>query len=174
MSDPLLSLDAGALGKGYAARAIGEALSRAGCTDFLINLGGNTVAYGTKPGGEPWRVTVEIPEEAGDTASPILALRDMALVTSGTYQRYFTVDDVRYHHVIHPDTGYPADTALSVSVLCADSALADAFSTALLNCPPAEGLAWAETLEGIEAFWILPDGTTQQTSGFAAYVGGTQ
>ena len=171
LTDPHLSLDAGALGKGYVAQVIAEALTEAGCDSFLINLGGNTVAYGQKPQNTPWRVRIEIPPEVSELSSPVIELRDMALVTSGTYHRYFTVGETRYHHVIDPNTGYPTDTCLSVSVLCADAALADAMSTALLCLSVEEGLALVETLEGIEAFWILPDGTTRQSTGFDAYEG---
>ena len=91
----------------------------------------------------------------------------MALVTSGDYQRYFTVDGVRYHHIIDPDTLYPADWMNSVSVLYPNSGVADALSTALFNMSPESGIALIESIEGAEAMWMLPNQEVMFSSGFA-------
>ncbi len=94
LSDPLMSLDAGAIGKGYAAEQVAHELLSAGCTSFLLNVGGNTVAYGTKPNQEAWRAEIHAPEGHkgyGQTFS----LGGKALVTGGSYERYFVYVGVR-------------------------------------------------------------------------------
>ena len=90
------------------------------------------------------------------------------LVTSGSYQRYYTVDGRDYHHIIDPDTLMPADYFVSVTVLADDSGKADALSTALFNLPYEAGKELAESLDGVEAFWVEPDGTEHCTDGFQA------
>lgn len=168
LTDPLTRLDAGALGKGYAAQRIADALIEAGCNAFLLNLGGNTLAHGEKPDGTPWLVAVDAPEESSEPL-PNLQLRNASLVTSGSYQRYMTVDGVRYHHVIDPDSGYPDGKYYSVSVLCPDSAMADALSTALFCMSVEDGKALLSSIENAEALWIFEDGSTDQTDGWQAH-----
>lgn len=165
LSDPDMQLDAGAIGKGYAAQKIAEALLAGGCSSFLLNLGGNVLAYGTKPNGTPWSVGIEVPESSSYSGSTV-ALQNAALVTSGSYQRYITVDGIRYHHIINPNSGYPDSTYFSVSVQCADSAMADALSTALFCMSTEDGNKLLASLEGVEAFWILADGSVVQTDGW--------
>ncbi|MPN13471.1 FAD:protein FMN transferase [bioreactor metagenome] len=94
----------------------------------------------------------------------------MCLVTSGTYERYYTVDGKRYHHIIDPNTLYPSAYYDSVSVLCADSGLADALTTGLFSMPLEQGQAIVASLDGVEAFWILPDGTQVMSAGFGAFI----
>lgn len=169
LTDERMSLDAGALGKGYVGRLISEALSEAGCSSFLLNLGGNTVAWGEKPDGSSWLVGIESPSKE-ITFDNSIRLKNSALVTSGSYQRYFTVDGVRYHHIIDPATGYPENRFLSVSVLCPDSALADALSTALFCMSEEDGTALLSKVKGTEALWILPNGTIHTTDGWTKFV----
>lgn len=176
-ADPGLSLDVGAIGKGFAVEAAARAAEAAGVQSMLLNVGGNLRAIGTKPGGEHWTAGVENPwpDQAGNaaTADYVLAvalLPGQCLVTSGDYQRYFTVDGERYAHLIDPDTQYPARYVRSVSVLCSDSGLGDGLSTGLFCTDPSAGLALAEGLDGVEAVWLGADGTITQTSGFAAQV----
>ena len=133
--------------------------------------GGNVETIGTKADGTPWRVGVQNPDP--DTAQSylhVVNLNDSCLVTSGTYQRYYEVDGVRYHHIINPDTLMPWDTYDSVSILCDDSARADALSTAVFNMDPEAGLGFVEAQEDVEALWVFPDGTEMQSSGFQAYM----
>lgn len=132
ISDPLLSLDVGAIGKGYATERIAEKLSRMGLDGYVLNIGGNIRTIGKKPDGSGWVTGITNPNKSSD--KPFVAritLGDTSIVTSGNYERYVTVDGVRYHHIIDPDTLYPAEQWSSVSVIVADSALADCLSTAL-------------------------------------------
>ena len=97
-----------------------------------------------------------------------LLLSDTSCVTSGIYERYFTVDGVRYHHIIDRDTLYPSALFSSVTVVTKDSGLADALSTALFCMPLADGEALCESLGNVEALWVLPDGEMHVTPGMEA------
>lgn len=169
-ADPLLQIDLGAIAKGYAA---GEAVAfaqRELWDAAVISLGGNVVAFGENPGHSEglWNVAVEDPAGGQDYPAVVRA-RDIAVVTSGDYQRYYTVDGRKYCHIIDPQTLYPAAGFSSVTVLCADSALADALSTALFLLPEDAGLRLIEETPDAEALWIRPDGTMLRSGGFAAF-----
>ena len=171
LTDPMTLLNAGALGKGYAAQKVSEALLQEGCSSFLLDLGGNVVAYGQKPGNEPWLAAIRTPEDhAGYDKS--IRLNGTTLVTSGSYERYFVVDGIRYHHILHPETGFPHQEYVSVSVLCDDSAVADALSTALFSMPLGDGMALVDSLSSTEAVWLLSDGQTVCSQGLEAYGNG--
>lgn len=166
LSDPAASLDVGAIAKGYATERAALALEEQGCTSLLLSVGGNVRAIGVKPDGQPWRVGVQDPAGSAQDYLWTVPLNGSSLVTSGSYQRYYTVDGVDYCHIIDPDTLMPAAFCTSVTVWAADSSLADGLSTALFCLPYEEGLALAESLEGVEALWVLTDGTVRSTSGF--------
>ncbi len=170
LTDPDLRLAVGAIAKGYAAGKVAEKLREAGLAYGIVNVGGNTVTIGSHPDGQPWRVGIQNPDPDRESAYLCrVALTDRCLVTSGSYERYFVADGVRYHHIIHPETLFPKDTYLSVSVLAADSGVADALSTALFNMDPDEGQSLIASLEGIEAYWVLADGSILRSAGFADY-----
>lgn len=141
--DEDMSLDVGAIAKGYATKCLAEKLKEAGVTSALLSLGGNVETIGTKADGKPWRVGVQNPDTSAAKAYlHVLKLTDTCLVTSGTYQRYYEVDGVRYHHIIDQDTLMPENTYDSVTILCNDSARADALSTAVFNMDPETGMAF--------------------------------
>ncbi len=165
ITDPKASLDVGAVGKGYAAEQAARLLSQRGCTGYVLDIGGNLRMVGTKPGGEGWVTGIRDPN--GDGYAATMGLSDTACVTSGAYERFFTVDGKRYHHIIDPNTLYPAEGFSSVTVITPDSALADALSTALFCMPVAEGLALAASLGNVEVLWITADGTIQTTPGLS-------
>jgi thiamine biosynthesis lipoprotein len=170
LSDPALTLDVGAVAKGYAVEMIARELEGRGISGFVLNVGGNVRTIGKKPSGECWRVGVENPDkDAQDAYIARLFLCGEALVTSGTYQRYYIVDGVRYHHIIDPSTLFPSEWYSSVSVVCESSADADVLSTALFCMPLEEGMALIENTDGAEACWVLTDGTLVRSSGFAYY-----
>ncbi len=173
-ADPELQLDVGSCGKGYACEMIAQRMEELGVTSMLMSLGGNLRGIGTKPDDVAWVAGIEDPwaMAVGETASiAALQLTDMALVVSGDYQRYYTVDGVQYHHLIDPDTLYPADDFNSVSVLTDDAGLADCLSTALFCMTLEEGQALVESLENTEAVWCLIDGeSVVYSSGFTAYL----
>lgn len=99
-----------------------------------------------------------------------MELEDLALVTSGNYQRYYTVDGKRYHHLIDPDTLMPAGYFSAVAVLGPDSGLADCLSTGLFCMSLQEGQALVESLDGVEAMWMLPDESVVYSSSFEQHL----
>lgn len=166
--DPAMSLDLGAVAKGFATEQAADKLEAAGYSGYVINLGGNVRAVGFKPDGETWTVGIQDPNADVDGDLLRLSLADGALVTSGSYQRYYMVDGVRYHHIISPETLYPRDDLLSVTVRSGDSALADALSTGLFNMSPDVGLNYVNQMVDVEACWILPSGEIIYSDGFEA------
>ena len=166
-SDPALRLDLGAVAKGYVADRARDYLAEK-MPSFLLSLGGNVIA-GDAPrdGRGSWRVAVQRPDDEA-SALDVLSVSRTAVVTSGDYQRYFTVDGVRYAHIIDPDTLYPPAFARAVTVICADALTADYLSTTLFLLPVEEGLALVNALPGVEALWVLPDGDVRMTPGCAA------
>lgn len=171
LSDPKMSLDVGAVAKGYAAQKICESLRQAGVTSALINIGGNVQTIGPKEDHKPWRVGIQNPDTSSSQSYlHAVNMQDMALVTSGTYQRYYQVDEVRYHHIIDPRTLMPLHEFASVTILSPDGRMADALSTALFNMSLEEGQKLIESLEGTEAFWVYEDGRQVYSQGFENYI----
>ncbi len=133
-----LWVDLGAIGKGWGVDRAVSALRDWGITSGLVNLGGDLYALGTSPDGDPWRVGVRDPDDpAGIVAE--LALAEGALATSGDYERFFVHAGRRYHHILDPRTGLPAETATR-SVTVADDRCwrADAVATALFGATAEE------------------------------------
>ena len=176
-ADPELQLDVGSVGKGYAVEMVARAAEERGLKSALISVGGNLRSIGHKPdytrwtGGiqNPWTTTADaVPTESGGYVA-VVEVEDMSLVTSGNYQRYYEVDGVRYHHLIDPDTLMPANYYSAVSVLAPDSGLADCLSTGLFCMPLEEGQALVESLDGVEAMWMMNDeNDVVYSSGFEA------
>lgn len=165
LSDPEIKLDVGAIAKGYAV----EQVCRNTPSGLLISVGGNVCPTGPKPeSGQPWVVGIQDPEDPEQYLHTIY-VEDVSVVTSGDYQRYFTVDGVPYHHIIDPDTNYPASYWRSVTILCRDSGVADALSTALFTLPQEEGQALLDAFQA-EAMWVRQDGTILYSPGFQAYI----
>lgn len=163
LADPKLLLDVGAVAKGYAVECIAQALESEGISGYLLNVGGNVRTIGGKPDGTTWISGVETPFSEGASYAARVSLRGQSLVTSGSYQRYYTVDGVNYHHIINPETRMPATYYTSVTVLANSSALADALSTALFCMSYEEGLAVLGAYENVGAMWIFPDGEVKKS-----------
>ena len=162
LEDPEMRLDVGAIAKGWAAQRVSEAAPEG----LLISVGGNVCATGPKDSqGTPWVVGVQDPD-GGENYLHTLYLTRGSIVTSGDYQRAYMVDGKLYHHIIDPDTLYPGTLWRAVTVVCADSGLADALSTALFLLPEAEGRTLLAKFHA-EAMWVAADGTVTYSSGFA-------
>ena len=170
LTDPYVRLDVGAVAKGYAVERVARELEAHGVTGYFLNVGGNVRTIGKKPGGETWTVGIEDPRENGSDFLDLLSLSGEALVTSGSYQRFYTVGDISYHHIIDTETLMPARGYTSVSVITSDSGLADALSTALFCMTLEEGQALISSLDGVEAAWLCEDGTRVYSSGFETYI----
>ena len=173
LTDPTMRLDVGSVGKGYAVEQVAQAAEARGLTSFLLSVGGNLRGVGHKPDGSAWTGGIENPwteYHAGESYIDVVLVEDAALVTSGDYQRYYTVDGVNYHHLIDMDTLMPAAYFDAVSVYTTDSGWADCLSTGLFCMPLDEGQALVESLDGVEAMWMLTDGTIVYSEGFEAHL----
>ncbi len=164
-ADPQLRLDLGAVAKGYAAQKVADRLHEAGLDSFILNAGGNVIC-GDAPrdGRSQWTVAVE--DVDGVSTRLKLGLKNLSIVTSGDYQRYFEVDGQRYHHLIDPDTLQPATYMRAVSIIHPDSGLADFLSTAAFLLPYEQSRALIESVPEAEATWLLADGSEYCTDGF--------
>lgn len=134
--DPATELDFNAIAQGYAVDLLAAMLERYGITNYLIDVGGEVIARGGKPDGTPWRVGIERPS-ADSISAPVVEraveLRDNAIVTSGSYRKYYERDGIRYSHTINPATGRPVQhSLLSVSVVDSLCWRADAMATAYM------------------------------------------
>ena len=129
-----LKLDLGAIAKGYAVSAGINKLRDQGLNHALINAGGDLCGIGNQ-GERPWRIGIRNPSGEGIMASIELE-NEECVFTSGDYERYYNHNGKRYHHIIDPRSGYPADKVTSVTVLHLDGAIADAASTALFIAGP--------------------------------------
>lgn len=164
ITDPKASIDVGALGKGYATEKAAQYLRSIGAESYVLNIGGNIRIVGHKIDGTGWATGIKNPADP-ETYVKTLTLADTSCVTSGDYERYFTVDGQRYHHIIDKDTLMPASYFRSVCIITPDSGLADALSTALFAMSYEDGLKIVEKLGNVEVLWITPDGTQYATPG---------
>lgn len=170
IADPEMTLDVGAIAKGYAVERIAEYLETKSVTNFLLNVGGNVRTIGMAD-TEKWKVGIENPDISNEEKPYIeyLKVAGESIVTSGSYQRFYVVNGENYHHIIDPETLMPGTKYRSVSVLTDDSGLGDAMSTALFLMDYEEGKQLVESIENVEAMWVLPDGKQQYSSGFEEY-----
>lgn len=171
-SDPDMKIDAGAVAKGFAAERIAEYVSEKGIwQSAVITLGGNvkTIGYKNNDGCSPFNIGIENPD-MDDYLATVAVNNGMSVVSSGDYQRYYTVDGVEYCHIINPETLMPADKTASVSVLAKDSAYADMLSTALFIMSVDEGMEFVEKTDDAEAVWLDKNGNLTYSSGFSDYL----
>ncbi len=160
-----LKLDVGAVAKGYATEMIARSLEAEGVTGYALNIGGNIRVLGNKADGEKWTASVTDPEGNGSLMK--IDMNKASFVTSGSYIRYYTVDGIRYHHIIDPETCFPKNEFSAVAVLSNHSGRADAISTALFNLSYEEGLALVASIPDTEAVWIRADGEILYSENFA-------
>ena len=160
-----MRLDVGAIGKGYAAEMAKDFLIEKGVSSYVLNIGGNICAIGEKTNGNGWITGITNPDKTSEEAFVCrVVIRDISLVTSGNYERYYVVNGVNYHHIIDPETLMPANYFSSVSIFAEDSGLADALSTALFCMSYEDGKALAESL-GVDVIWVKENGEVLMTDG---------
>lgn len=159
LKEPGMGIDLGAIAKGYAADEVARILKEEGVVHALINMGGNVVAMGGKPNGQPWRIGVQDPRAEGARRHiAIIEVMDGSVVSSGDYERYFEEAGKRYHHIFDPSTGYPANSGLMATTVVAPNSIdADALSTTVFVMGVERGLELVDKLEGIDALAITFD-----------------
>ena len=161
-------IDLGAIAKGYTSARLMEIFEGYDISSAMVSLGGNVQVKGSKPDGTSWKVAVEDPFSDSENAyAGILSVADKAVVTSGTYERYFEKDGKRYHHILDPATGYPAEKGLaSVTIVSDDGTLADALSTALFVMGKEKAVAyWKAHAKEFDVILIEDDGTISVSEG---------
>ena len=163
---PGYSIDLGGIAKGWIANQV-AALCENRCLGAAISLGGNVYVTGSKPDGSLWKVAIQDPDNPNTGYAAVLQLTKGSVVTSGVYQRYFYKDGIRYHHILNPETGLPADTGLvSVTVISEDSMICDALATAVMVMGIESGLQLLND-QGLDGLLITADRQMYLTEGFA-------
>lgn len=171
LADSAMSIDVGSIGKGYAVQRVAEYAKEIGMESALLSVGGNVCAVGSKLDGSDWRVGIQNPDTTSEEAYVgKVDVSDACVVTSGNYQRYYVVDGERYCHIIDGDTLMPADYFASVSIVTTDSGRADALSTSVFNMSIEDGIDFVNSLDDVEAMWILHDGSVVLSAGIESYL----
>lgn len=153
-----LAIDFGASGKGIAADIAKEDLDKCGVSGAVVSIGGTILVFGDKGDNRPWHIGIRDPRGEIDDVLGILDTEgNVVISTSGDYEQYFELDGVRYHHILDPRTGYPANNGLiSVTIITPDGFLSDAMSTACFVMGLKDGLAYAEK-KGVSAIFVTED-----------------
>ncbi len=164
-----MAIDLGGIAKGYAADEIENIMKKNGIKHALINLGGSSVyMYGSKPDGSNWNIGIQDPFGDKGKYFAIVSGKDMLIDTSGNYERYFIQNGKRYHHILNPFTGYPAEsgvvstTIVSTNIKSID---ADALSTITFILGVEKGMKLIESMPGVDAIFVTPDYKVYATSG---------
>ena len=168
-----MQLDLGAAGKGLALGRLGSLFKGSPkITGGVISVGGSVVTYGVKPDGSSWRVGITDPADTSSNVGILSLEGQWCISTSGDYERYVEVDGVRYHHILDPSTGYPADSGVrGVTILSKEGLISDGLSTACFILGPEKGMELAK-MYGAEALFILKDGEIVMSEGMKGYFSG--
>lgn len=171
LEDPLMSLDVGAVAKGFATEIVAKEMEAKGFKSWIISAGGNIRTIGKPLDGirERWGIGIQNPDmSVGNNESNVLDtvfINNASVVSSGDYQRYYMVGGKTYHHLIDPKTLMPGDYYRAVTVVTDDSGEADFLSTTVFMLPFNESKELVESLEGVEALWVFKDGNVEATEG---------
>ncbi len=158
LKNPDAAIDLGAIAKGYIADRMKAFLNENGAAEGTINLGGNVLCLGEKKDGSRYRIGIQKPFDEHGTAAAVVEVTDQTVVSSGIYERYITVDDKIYHHILNPATGYPYENnLLGVTIICPDSVDGDGLSTTCFSLGLDQGMELAESLSNVEAIFITDD-----------------
>lgn len=163
-----MEYDFGGIAKGYTSDCVAKLMSECGVKSAILNLGGNVMTIGKKPDGSNFRVAIKNPDKAKDELG-ILQVCDQAVITSGGYERCFEAEGKTYHHIIDPETGYPAENGLiSVTIVSKEGTLADALSTALFVMGKEKAVAfWRENSCDFDFILYDNDGSLYVSEGIA-------
>ena len=162
-----MQLDLGAVAKGYIADRIKDYLLEQGVESAIIDLGGNILCVGSRPGGDPFRIGLQRPFASRSETVATVEITDKSVVSSGIYERYFEEDGVLYHHILNPETGYPYDNGLvSVTIISDESVDGDALSTSCFALGLEKGMELINSLPDVQAVFITEDGELHFSEGF--------
>lgn len=153
LKDKGMKIGFGAIGKGYAANKALDIMSKMGLTGALVNASGDLISWGKDEGGKDWKIGIVNPKEK-DKIFSWLNINETAVVTSGNYEKFVTINDQSYSHIIDPRTGYPVRGLCSVSIICPNAELADALATSVFVLGKDKGLELINRLNGIECLLI--------------------
>lgn len=171
LKNPDTRIDLGAIAKGYIADRMKAYLNENGVTEGIINLGGNVLCVGEKSDGEAYRIGIQKPFD--ETGSPIASvdIKTETVVSSGVYERYFTVNNTLYHHILNPETGYPYENDIyGITIICKDSVDGDGLSTTCFALGLERGLELIESLPDTEAIFITSDNEIHTSSGMGSII----
>ncbi len=162
-----MELDFGATAKGFASDLCATYLKEQGVKSALLDFGGNVYTIGDNKEGEMWKIGIRDPwDETAQNFAGVLESTNEAVITSGSYERYFEQDGVRYHHIMDGTTGMPAQSGLvSVTIVCESGVKADGLSTALFVMGLEEGSEYWRQYGGFEAIFITENGEQYYTEG---------
>lgn len=165
------TIDLGAIAKGYIADSMKDFLTSKGISSGIINLGGNILCIGSKPDGSAYKIGIKKPFSESGEIILTLNIKDMSVVSSGIYERYFYENDTLYHHVISPFTGYPADNGITgVTIISEKSVDGDCLSTACLILGLENGIKLINSLENFYAIFITEDNQIYYSNGAEDFV----
>jgi len=170
LKQPGMSLNLGAIAKGYAVDKAMKVLEKNGVRHALINAGGDLKVMGQRKDGQPWNIGLQHPRQPEKMIASF-ALSDGAIATSGDYQKYFIKENTRYHHILNPKTGYPVSGVMSATVVTETVMDADALSTALFVMGTKKGLAFINSLKDVEGLLMNQDSTLHFSQGMKDLAG---
>jgi len=158
-----MAIDLGGIAKGYAVDSAFEILTSLGYKTLIVNAGGDLRAGGLKINA-PWSIGIQNPRSAEKVMATI-SVSDSAIATSGDYEKFFFYQGKRYHHILNPKTGFPADGCQSVTILSKDGMTADGLATAVFVLGPEKGYALCQKIGGVECFIMDREGKAVMTPG---------
>ena len=163
-----ISLDLGAIAKGYVTELAGDYLDSIGLHKYLITAGTSSVKAGDHYNGDRYKIGLTNPNKTDDLFK-IIKGNNISVTTSGSYERYYEYEGIRYSHIIDPITLFPPNYMLSVTVVTDDAALGEILSTTLYLMPIKDGVEYLKSFEGAEAVWYGVDGEITMTDGMNKY-----
>ncbi|MCK4802072.1 FAD:protein FMN transferase [bacterium] len=163
-----MGIDLGGIAKGYAVDAAIKVLKDKNIKSAMVNAGGDMYVLGKKE-GKPWRIGIRHPRREGEILGTV-EVENRAIVTSGDYERFFFSGGKKYHHIINPKTGYPADECQSVTIVAKEATFADGLATGIFVLGPKEGMALIENLEGVEGVIVNKEGDVSVSSGLISKI----
>lgn len=169
LKDKDMSIDLGGIAKGYAADELVSILKKNNLDSALINLGGNLYVYNKSEESKPFNIGIQDPKDENGQTFATLKVKNKSIVTSGNYERYFIKDGKRYHHIMDPKTGKPAESGIISSTIISDKSIdGDALSTATFILGVKRGTELINSLEGVDAIFVTNDNNVYTTSGISS------